>query len=213
MGDPPGGRSNTSPSCCVLVVLEVLVQLREEVRILLVATGTCRLVVVLVVLEVLVQQLAATPHGHRSRNASSSGRGLSRGAPSGSAPGGQAATAPGVTAIAPTTASFFFPVAYFTPLPSRGSSFSLSLVFKVPLFSLSFVIVRERAPGSYSAGSVCRLRLRRPWCAVKKLLRPGALRVGNGPSIYIYEEQKKRRGRDSKGMRKREKGRDSPDSC
>ena len=55
-----------------------------------------------------------------------------------------------------------------------GASSSLSLVFKVSLFSLSFVIVRERAPESHSAGSVCHLRRRRPWCAVKRLLRFGA---------------------------------------
>jgi len=36
--------------------------------------------------------------------------------------------------------------------------------FKVSLFSLSFVIVRERAPVSHSTGSVCHLR---PWCTAK----------------------------------------------
>jgi len=51
---------------------------------------------------------------------------------------------------------------------------SLSLVFKAPLFSLSFVIVRERTLESHSAGSDCHLRRRRPWCAVKRLLRFGA---------------------------------------
>ena len=53
-------------------------------------------------------------------------------------------------------------------------AFSLSLDFKVSLFSLSFVIVRERAPESHSAGSVCHLRRRRPWCTVKRLRRFGA---------------------------------------
>ena len=48
---------------------------------------------------------------------------------------------------------------------------SLSLVFEVSLFSISFVIVRERAPELHSAGSNCHLRRRRPWCAVKRLLR------------------------------------------
>ena len=38
----------------------------------------------------------------------------------------------------------------------------LSLAFKVALFSLSFAIVRERAPESHSARSVCHLRRRRP---------------------------------------------------
>ena len=51
-----------------------------------------------------------------------------------------------------------------TPLSGwlRGVFF-LSLVFKVSLFSLSFAIVRERAPESHSARSVCHLRRRRPW--------------------------------------------------
>jgi len=44
---------------------------------------------------------------------------------------------------------------------------------KVSLFSLSFVIVRERAPELHSAGSVCHLHRRRPWCATKRLLRFG----------------------------------------
>jgi len=48
-------------------------------------------------------------------------------------------------------------------------SFSLSLV-KVSVFSLSLVTVRERAPESHLAGSVCHLRRRRLWCAVKRLL-------------------------------------------
>ena len=56
----------------------------------------------------------------------------------------------------------------------EGFGGALSLDFKVSLFSLSFVIVRERAPESHSAGSVCHLRRRRPWCAVKRLLRFGA---------------------------------------
>ena len=55
-----------------------------------------------------------------------------------------------------------------------GARLPLSLVFKVSLFSLSFVIERERAPESHSAGSVCHLRRRRPWCAVKRLLQFGA---------------------------------------
>ena len=48
----------------------------------------------------------------------------------------------------------------------------LSLVFKVSLFSLSFAIVCECAPESW----------RWPWCVVKRLLRLGALRVGEGLS-------------------------------
>ena len=61
--------------------------------------------------------------------------------------------------------------------------------FTVSLFSLSFVIVRERAPESHSAGSVCHLRRRRPWCAVKKASAIwGALRVGNGlPGLVLIE--------------------------
>jgi len=51
------------------------------------------------------------------------------------------------------------------------SSFSLSLVFKFSLFSLSFVIVRERAPESHSAGSVCHLLRWRPWCAMEGIRR------------------------------------------
>ena len=45
---------------------------------------------------------------------------------------------------------------------------------EVSLVSLSFVTVRERAPESNSAGSVCHLRRRRPWSAVNRLLRFGA---------------------------------------
>ena len=58
--------------------------------------------------------------------------------------------------------------------PEPGIVVSLSLVFKVSLFSLSCVIVRERALESHSAGLDCQLRRRRPWCAVKRLLRNGA---------------------------------------
>ena len=60
------------------------------------------------------------------------------------------------------------------PPPPVHLSFSLPLAFKASLFSLLFVILRERAPESHSAGSVCHLRRRRPWCAAKKLLCFGA---------------------------------------
>jgi len=59
----------------------------------------------------------------------------------------------------------------------RLNRFYLSLASSVSVFFLSFVIVRECAPESNSAGSICHLRRRRPWCAVKWRLLLGDSRV------------------------------------
>jgi len=64
--------------------------------------------------------------------------------------------------------------ALLAPPEEEADVAARALALLVSLFSLSFVIVRGRAPDSHSSGSVCHLRRRRPWCAVKRLLRFGA---------------------------------------
>ena len=65
----------------------------------------------------------------------------------------------------------------------------LSLVLTVSVCSLSLVIVCEGAPEPHSAGSLCHLRRRQPWCAVKSEETATAIRsakrVGAGLSELV----------------------------